>query len=209
MRLRRETPATAPEPAALVAVARIGDEETRLLGERYVRFFGLEHCRLWMTTERIAFQARLGRRVDASIGGAFVYQRATKTHLVLINLERIDREQPRSLEIVVAEEFMHMRDWIDGDRRRHAKHGYDRIAVRVAELTGATMEEVRSCLLPKERRPHRYLYRCPGCKRTVHRRKKGTWSCARCSPTFDPRFVLVLELDMLSGIPLTDGRAAD
>jgi predicted SprT family Zn-dependent metalloprotease len=96
------------------------------------------------------------------------------------------------VELVVAEELVHMRDRLDGDRRRHAKHGYDRIAHRVAALTGASLDEIRACLLPATRRPLRYLYACPGCNRHVRRRVRGTWSCAACSPTFDPRFTLTL-----------------
>jgi hypothetical protein len=88
--------------------------------------------------------------------------------------------------------LIHMRDHLDGDHRRHAKHGYDRIAVRVARLTGATLDEVRSCLIPLERRPFRYLYACPRCGASVRRRRKGTWSCGLCSPRFDSRFVLQL-----------------
>jgi len=171
----------------------IEDRETRELTDRYIALFGLSGERLAITTERKNFEKQLGRRVTASIGGAYVYHPVRKTHLVLINLSRIDRGQPKALEIVVAEEFMHMRDWLDGDRRRHAKHGYDRIAYRVAEVTGASIEEVRSCLLPVKRRAPKYLYRCPGCSRAFPRGRKGIWSCGRCSPTFDKRFVLVLE----------------
>jgi predicted SprT family Zn-dependent metalloprotease len=91
---------------------------------------------------------------------------------------------------VVAEELIHMRDHLDGDRRRHAHHGHDRIAHRVADLVGVTLDEVRSALLPAARRPFRYLYQCPGCGLAVPRRRRGTWSCRRCSPRFDRRFVL-------------------
>ena len=56
-----------------------------------------------------------------------------------------------------------MRDRLDGDLRRHAKHGHDRIAHRVSALTGATLEEIRASLLPPVRRPARYTYECPSC----------------------------------------------
>jgi predicted SprT family Zn-dependent metalloprotease len=176
-------------------IARIPDDETRALAQRYADLFELAGHRLWISTDRRAFEQYLGRRVGSGIGGAYVYHRARKLHAILINLPRIDRTQPKAVELVVAEEFMHMRDWIDGDRRRHAKHGYDRIAVRVAEVTGATLEEVRSCLKPVSRRPARYVYRCPGCQRTIERSRRGTWSCGRCSSKFDPRYVFQLELD--------------
>lgn len=83
-----------------------------------------------------------------------------------------------------------MRHRIDGDRRRHAKHGYDRIAVQVSELTGASMDEVRSCVKPVKRRAPKYIYGCPKCKMEVPRSRVGVWSCGRCSPTFDRRYQL-------------------
>lgn len=193
--------------AALRAAADLNDRETRLMAERYLRILGLEHAPLYITTERREFESLLGRRIDAGVGGAYAFHGRRQLHLVLINLRRIDRSLPRAVELVVAEELLHMRDWIDGDRRRHAKHGYDRIAHRVSALTGASLEEIRSCLLPRQRRPVRYLYRCPGCDRTVERRLKGTWSCSRCAPSFDWRFVLRLERDLREG--LTTARSAD
>jgi len=165
-------------------------ENVRVLVERYLERLQLDGEDLLITVERREFERWLGRRVSASIGGAYVYIPRLAKHAVLINLPRIDLEQPRALEVVVAEELVHMRDWIDGDRRRHAHHGHDRIAWRVVELTGATIEEVRSALLPPKRRPYRYLYGCPACGRTVPRRRKGRWSCGRCAPTFDPRYEL-------------------
>jgi len=71
-----------------------------------------------------------------------------------------------------------MRDWIDGDRCRNAKHGYDRTAHRVADLTGAPLDEIRSCRVPSRRTAVRNMYRRPVCHRTIERRRRGTWSCA-------------------------------
>jgi ribosomal protein L37AE/L43A len=99
---------------------------------------------------------------------------------------------PRSIEVVVAEELIHMRDRLDGDLRRHAKHGYDRIALRVAALTGATLEEIRAATKAPVRRPARFTYVCPACGVMVTRQRQGTWSCGRCAPRFDRRFVLQL-----------------
>ena len=167
--------------------------ETRELLERYVAILGLPVDRLRVTTERRVFEGWLGRRVRAVIGGAYAFAPRSGEHLMLINLPRIDQSRPRSLEIVVAEELVHMRDRLDGDLRRHAKHGHDRIAHRVSALTGATLEEIRASILPTARRPARYLYECPKCGVEVPRQRKGAWSCGRCAPRFDPRFILRLQ----------------
>lgn len=160
--------------------------------EKYIKLLALPVDHLRVTTERRVFEAWLGRRVRSSIGGAYGFDAATDEHRILINLARIDLTRPRSLEVVVAEELVHMRDRLDGDTRRHAKHGYDRIAHRVAALTGASLEEIRAAVVAPRRRPARYTYACPGCGMVVPRQKKGTWSCGRCSPRFDERFVLRL-----------------
>ncbi len=171
----------------------VDHEETRALLERYVARLDLPTDRLRVTTERREFERWLGRRVRGAIGGAYAFAPAAGEHLILINLPRIDHTRPRSLEAVVAEELLHMRDRLDGDLRRHAKHGYDRIAHRVSALTGATLEEIRASLVPPQRRPARYLYSCPACGVRVPRQKHGMWSCGRCAPRFDPRFILRLE----------------
>jgi hypothetical protein len=166
--------------------------ETRDHIARYVALLELPDDRLRVTTERRVFEGWLGRKVRAAIGGAYAYLPTSREHLVLINLARIDTSRPRSIEVVVAEELIHMRDRLDGDLRRHAKHGYDRIALRVAELTGVSLEDVRAAVVPPARRPARFLYVCPRCAATVPRQRTGTWSCARCAPRFDTRFLLQL-----------------
>ena len=181
--------------AAHLAIAAVDDGEVRIHLERYVPLLRLNDEPLWVTTNRPEFERALGRRIGASVGGAYVYHPKRQCHLILINLARIDRAKRRAVELVVTEELVHMRDWIDGDRRRHARHGHDRIAVRVSELTSATLEEIRECLLPVRRRNVRYLYRCPGCQQTIERKRQGIWSCARCSPRFDRRYIFVLERD--------------
>jgi hypothetical protein len=169
---------------------QVDHAETLALLGRYIGLLGLPVDRLRVTTARREFERWLGRGVRAAIGGAYAYMPRTDEHLILINLPRIDQSRPRSLEVVVAEELIHMRDRLDGDLRRHAKHGYDRIALRVAALTGASLEEIRAALLPTRRRAARFVYRCPHCGLTVPRQRAGTWSCGRCSPRFDSRFIL-------------------
>jgi hypothetical protein len=170
----------------------VRDAETDAHLQRYLSLLDLGGHPLSVTTERRTFEQWLGRKVRASIGGAYTFDPRNGHHLILINLARIDRSKPHSVEVVVAEELIHMRDRLDGDLRRHAKHGYDRVAYRVAELTGVSLEEIRSATVEPKRRPGKYIYACPGCGNRVPRRVRGTWSCARCAPTFDPRFVLQL-----------------
>ena len=169
--------------------------ETRRLVAVYVARLNLPTDSLRLTTDRLRFAEWLDRPVRSSLGGAYAFLPRIGTHLVLINLPRIDLAQPRALEVVVAEELVHMRDRLDGDLRRHAKHGHDRIAHRVAALTGASLEEVREALLPTVRRRLRYVYACPGCGRQVPRRSQGVWSCGTCATRFDPRFRLQLVED--------------
>ncbi len=166
------------------------DETLMALLDRYVRRLALPTEHLWVTTDRAVYSSWIGRLVPSAYGGAYCFIRRQHIHAILIHTGRIHVERPLALEVVVAEELVHMRDHIDGDRRRHAKHGHDRIAYRVAELTGATLEEIRAALIPVKRRPPRYIYQCPGCGVRVPRRKTGIWSCGACSPRFDRRFVL-------------------
>jgi hypothetical protein len=174
-------------------------EETRELLERYVALLALPTDRLRVTTERRVFESWLGRRLRSSVGGAYAFAPVSCDHLILINLPRIDQSWPRSLEVVVAEELLHMRDRLDGDLRRHAKHGHDRIAHRVSALTGATLDEVRTSVRAPSRQPGRYVYACPSCGVQVPRHRQGTWSCGKCAPRFDPKFLLRLHSMSMGG----------
>ncbi|MDQ3043565.1 MAG: hypothetical protein M3R06_00225 [Chloroflexota bacterium] len=180
------------------------DEETRALVECYLREFDLLEHELWLTTDRALFEWWLGRPVRASYGGAYIFLERPRRHAILINLIRINRARPQALEIVVVEELLHMLDFVQGDNRRHAHHGHDRIARRVAMVTGASMEDIRCCLIPARRRPPRYVYACPECGVRVPRRKRGTWSCRRCAPHFDPRLILQLIVDCPEGLGQED-----
>ena len=181
-------------PLEIAVVGWLVDhEETRGLLERYVALLELPTDRLRVTTERRVFEGWLGRRVRGSIGGAYAFVPASGDHLILINLPRIDHSRTRSLEVVVAEELVHMRDRLDGDFRRHAKHGHDRIAHRVAALTGASLDQIRGALVPPATRLPRYGYACPSCGVVVRRQRRGIVSCGRCAPRFDPRFTLRLQ----------------
>lgn len=158
--------------------------------QTYVERLDLPTDALRIATSRAVFEKWLRRKVSSSYGGAYVFLRREGVHAILINLDRINLENPKALEVVVAEELLHMRDYLDGDYRRHWKHGHDRIAYRVADLTDASLEEIRGALIPIKRRPYKYLYACPGCGVQVPRKQRGRWSCSRCSPVFDPRYIL-------------------
>lgn len=162
------------------------------LVHQYVSRLELPSNHLWVTTSRSVYAGWIGRRVPSAYGGAYCYISGRGVHAVLINLARIDLDKPFAVEVVVAEELLHMRDHLDGDTRRHARHGYDRIAARVAALTGVSLEELRAALLPPHRRPLRYVYQCPRCAIRIGRRRRGTWSCGRCASQFDHRLVLRL-----------------
>jgi predicted SprT family Zn-dependent metalloprotease len=183
------TPAVAARPTLTYESL---DLEVKVHLDHYAEVLGLSLENLLVTTYRREFERWLGRRVSSSIGGAYVFLIPNKCHAIFMNMARIDRSKERAVELVVVEELVHMRDYLDGDRRRHAKHGHDRIAVRVANLTGASLDEIRSCLIPAAIRPIRYHYACPACGMKVGRRCRGTWSCGRCSNRFDRRFLLQL-----------------
>jgi len=166
--------------------------EIKALAEKWVRALDLPTPDLYVTTSRQRFESWLGRSVRPSIGGGYIFLVQQKRHCVLINLQRIDLSRPKSLEIVICEELLHMRHRLDGDIRRHAKHGHDRIAQEVAELTGSTLDEVRGALLPVKREPYRYRYECPVCRRSVLRRRQGLWSCGTCCAKFSREHILQL-----------------
>lgn len=181
--------------------SEIANPDVALLVDQYITHLALPTDDLWVTDDRGVYAGWLGRRVPAHYGGAYCFLGRERAHAVLVNTARIDLDAPRALEVVVCEELVHMRDHLDGDHRRHAHHGHDRIAYRVAELTGATLEEIRACLRPLVRRAARYVYRCPGCGMTIRRRVRGTWSCRQCSPVFRREFTLRLVADESRGSP--------
>jgi hypothetical protein len=154
-------------------VLETNDTETEVLIAPYVALHNMPTNDLRITTERRTFERWLGRRVSSPTGSAYAFSTTERAHIVLINLPRVHRSRPLSLEIVVAEELIHMRDRLDGDLRRHVKFGYDRIADRVAAITGASLDKIRVCLVPVKRRPLRCLYLCPKCQKTVRRRRRG------------------------------------
>jgi ribosomal protein L37AE/L43A len=145
---------------------------------------------LAITTNRSVFSRWLGRTIPFRVGGAYSMHPITKAHRILVHLDRLDLSKPFALEVVVAEELIHMRDHLRGDFRRHAHHGHDRIAIEVERWTGITPEQQRSIFRPQRKRLFQHLYECPRCRAIVPRRRRGTWSCGRCSPKFKRNLVL-------------------
>jgi predicted SprT family Zn-dependent metalloprotease len=120
-------------------------------------------------------------------------------HLIFIEPEM----QPRSIEVTVAHELIHLADRVHGTPRRHRHHGYDSIANDEAAVTGYAPEELRALLreesgrreqVRRARRPLRYLYRCPRCDKHYPRARRYSHavSCSSCDTHFNPLYQLVL-----------------
>jgi ribosomal protein L37AE/L43A len=166
------------------------DERVIDLIHLYLKKFDLPSDNLSVTTSRRVFRQWLGRNVPFRIGGAYSMHPVTKAHRVFVHLDRLDLDKPYALEVVVAEELVHYRDHLRGDFRRHSHHGYDRIAVEVERWTGIPPAQQRQIFRPQRRRLFQHLYECPRCRLLVPRRRRGTWSCSRCSPKFNRKLVL-------------------
>lgn len=120
-------------------------------------------------------------------------------HLIFIEPDL----QPRSLEVTVAHELIHLSDRVHGTPRRHRHHGYDSIAADEAAITGYDLDELRrflheeSARLEARRRavrPIRYLYQCPHCGKHYPRTRRYSHpvSCSQCDSTYNPRYRLIL-----------------
>jgi predicted SprT family Zn-dependent metalloprotease len=120
-------------------------------------------------------------------------------HLIFIEPDM----QPRSIEVTVAHELIHLADRVHGTPRRHRHHGYDSIAADEAAITGYGLEELRRLLheestrretMRRARRPIRYLYECPNCGKQYPRTRRYSQavSCSTCDKTYNPRYKLLL-----------------
>src|SRR6266849_5012713 len=120
-------------------------------------------------------------------------------HLIFIEPDM----QPKSIEVTVAHELIHLADRINGTPRRHRHHGYDSIAADEAAVTGYPLEELRRLLheesarresLRRERHPIRYLYECPGCGKEYPRARRYSQSvsCSSCDKSYNPKYRLLL-----------------
>lgn len=120
-------------------------------------------------------------------------------HLIFIEPEM----QPKSIEVTVAHELIHLADRVNGTPRRHRHHGYDSIAADEATITGYDLEELRHLLHEeslvrehkrRERRPIRYLYECPNCGKLYPRARRYSQSvsCSSCDKSYNPLYQLSL-----------------
>jgi hypothetical protein len=120
-------------------------------------------------------------------------------HLIFIEPDM----QPKSIEVTVAHELIHLADRVNGTPRRHRHHGFDSIAADEAAVTGYPLDELRLLLheesarrerLRRERRPIRYLYECPNCGKEYPRARRYSQSvsCSSCDKSYNPRFRLLL-----------------
>jgi predicted SprT family Zn-dependent metalloprotease len=120
-------------------------------------------------------------------------------HLIFIEPDM----QPKSIEVTVAHELIHLADRVNGTPRRHRHHGYDSIAADEAAITGYGVEELRHLLheeslrreaTRRKRRPIRYLYECPNCGKQYPRTRRYSKavSCSSCDKTYNPHYRLLL-----------------
>lgn len=171
---------------------------------------------LAITQDRQEYSRWTGKRLNLMTLGCYCYlpapskgtaqrlraevEEATHRHLIFIEPDL----QPKSLEVTVAHELIHLADRVKGTPRKHHHHGYDAIAADEAAITGYGLEELRALLREesarreqkrRERRPIRYLYACPHCGKKYPRTRKYSQavSCSDCDKRYNPRFTLLLE----------------
>jgi len=178
-----------------------------------------ELSHLAITQDRREFTRWTGKRLNVLALGCYCYLPAR--HSLLMHLSAPDLKggtdhrhlifiepdmQPRSIEVTVAHELIHLADRVNGTPRRHRHHGYDSIAADEAAVTGYSLEELRRLLNDESlrrdaqrriRRPIRYLYECPGCGKEYPRTRRYSQavSCSSCDKCYNPLFRLRLKAE--------------
>lgn len=173
---------------------------------------------LAITQDRSEYRLWTGKRLNVMAIGCYCYYSGmvpmlksriprlpgddgSRLHRHLIFIEPV--MQPRSIEVTVAHELIHLADRVNGTPRRHRHHGYDSIADDEAAITGYAPEELRTLLREesmrrnqarRERNPIRYLYECPHCGSQYPRVRRYTHavSCSNCDKSYNPQFKLLL-----------------
>jgi predicted SprT family Zn-dependent metalloprotease len=165
---------------------------------------------LAVTQDRQEYMRWTGKRLNAMALGCYCYmagrsqrsaheQCPTHRHLIFIEPDM----QAKSIEVTVAHELIHLLDRVRGTPRRHRHHGYDSIAADEAAVTEYSLEELRALLheestrlelARRERRPIRYLYECPICRKRYPRTRRYSQSvsCSSCDKHYNPNFQLLL-----------------
>src|SRR5437667_2319574 len=189
-----------------------------------------ELSRLAITQDRQEYMRWTGKRLNIMVLGCYCYLPATPVprthshkhgplkalsvvqgkiapqldssghrHLIFIEPDM----QPKSIEVTVAHELIHLADRVNGTPRRHRHHGYDSIAADEAAVTGYPVDELRRLLheesvrrerLRRERRPIRYFYECPHCGKQYPRARRYSQSvsCSSCDKSYNPKYRLLL-----------------
>jgi predicted SprT family Zn-dependent metalloprotease len=172
---------------------------------------------LAITQDRKEYMHWTGKRLNTMALGCYCYvpapslpgrSRTSPPLLVQLPMHRhlifIEPSmEPKSIEVTIAHELIHLADRVNGTPRRHRHHGYDSIADDEAAITGYPVEDLRVLLheesarrerLRRERRPIRYVYECPGCgkKYPRTRRYSQSVSCSSCDKNYNPQYRLLL-----------------
>src|SRR5205085_8745474 len=150
-----------------------------------------------------AFHARIRKtsaaRMLPDFGEVLPAHQAYHRHLIFIEPDM----QPKSIEVTVAHELIHLADRVNGTPRRHRHHGYDSITADEAAITGYPVDELRQLLceesarrecLRRERRPIRYFYECPHCGKEYPRTRRYSQSdsCSSSDKSYNHELRLML-----------------
>ena len=191
-----------------------------------------ELSRLAITQDRQEFMRWAGKRLNIMALGCYCYlpapptkrtrlRKQSSTLQALPGFSDVEQEspvrghrhlifiepdmQPKSIEVTVAHELIHLADRVNGTPRRHRHHGYDSIAADEAAITGYSLEELRHLLheestrrehIRRQRRPIRYLYECPNCGKQYPRARRYSHavSCSNCDKRYNPLYRLSLRM---------------
>ncbi len=189
-----------------------------------------ELSQLAITQERREFMRWSGKRLNSMVLGCYCYlpapvvsrkrpqmKKVSRAHTASDTTYALHRDapshrhlifvepdmQPKSIEVTIAHELIHLADRVNGTPRRHRHHGYDSIAVDEAAVTGYHVEDLRLLLhdesakrerLRRERRPIRYYYECPQCGKEYPRARlySQSVSCSSCYKSYNPLYRLRL-----------------
>lgn len=180
---------------SMLAITQDRQEYTRWTGKR-LNIMALG-CYCYLPPPVVA-RARASKMMHKSSNAAGTYAPGHR-HLIFIEPDM----QPKSIEVTMAHELIHLADRVKGTPRRHRHHGYDSIAADEAAITGYALDDLRQLLheesarreqLRRQRRPIRYLYECPNCGKEYPRTRRYSQavSCSTCDSRYNPQYRLHL-----------------